>query len=126
MYAYCGVQDPATDSVQPMKIPELIDVSAVVIAVPPKASDSELPAVAAVPAALNVPVPTHVDAEAADDTARKTSRNVSDHATLERLIGTVCATDGPRETPAVVKPNRGVIVSVPDAPVDMMPPASSS
>jgi hypothetical protein len=123
MVAYIGVTVPATDNVQPMKMPCAVVVSAVVTIVPPNVKFRLDPDVAAAPALLKKPVPTHVDPEAATPIERKTRLNSSAHGTADRLIGTVCATDAPNVLPPVVVPHLGVIVNVPDAPVDMMPPA---
>jgi hypothetical protein len=116
-----GVTVPATDNVQPMKMPCAVVVSAVVTIVPPIVNPRLEPDVAAAPAERKNPPPTHVDVDAAVPIARNVRSNWRYQGTADRLIGTVCATDAPNVLPPVVVPHLGVIVSVPDAPVDMIP-----
>src|SRR4051812_49725139 len=92
--------------------------------VPPKGMTHERPAAGAEVngAVVKTPVPMHVLVAPAAPMVLKTISISSRQATLDILIGTVTVCEVPMVVPPMA-PYWGINISVPDAPVDKMPPA---
>src|SRR4029434_9069496 len=122
MKAYIGVTVPATDSVQPMQMPVEIDTSTVA-EVPPNTWVPGSEPAAGIPV-WNAPQPITVEFAPGAPLVRPTQVKSSVQGCAVVAPGVVSATTlAPIVIPATVKPQRGVIVRVPVAANDMMPPA---
>src|SRR5574341_1263412 len=123
MYANWVVNDPATVNVLRI-VMSLLTVASTEADVPPKVSATAVPAPPP-PLVTNMPLPMHVEFAPAAPIVRNTRRKDRNHGWLVVAPGVVTAMEAPSAAPAV-PPYSGVIVRVPVAAKDMMPPASTA